>query len=360
MKVRIASACLFINIFVGAASGQSNQLPFDDSLILELMERTHVPGISIAVVDQDQIFTKSFGVRNADTRTLVNTNTIFEAASLTKPVTGMVAIEMVSEGLMDLDRPLYQYVDYDDLSHDERHREITARMVLNHTSGLPNGRRGGSLEIYADPGTKFGYSGEAFRYLQAAMESITKKTLDVLAEDYVFAPLGMNNSSYIWREPVRENAATGHAADGTVSRDIYTLNTAFAEGGLETSIEDYTIFVKHVLGRFNQDDVVIQEMFSRSQEAADHDVEGSLYWGLSWGLDVSEDRYRAWHTGSNGQFKSFVVIDFNSNKAVICFLNGVNGLDVLPEIVDSTIGNSPLAMFYQQTIVDSMNYPKEL
>lgn len=346
--------CFFQCYFGSALIAQTSQFPIDEEFILKLMDQENIPGISIAIIRQDQIFAKSFGVKNANLPGLVDNETIFEAASLTKPVTGFVALEMLNAELLDLDRPLYQYVDYPDISHDERHELITARMVLNHTTGFPNGRRDNGLKIYVEPASSFGYSGEAFRYLQSAMESISGDSLDVLAEQYVFNQLGMNSSSYLWREDAKDNAATGHAIDGSVSRELYNLNKAYAEGGLETNIVDYSLFINHILERYKHNDAVIHEMFTPSHIAADYDGDGEIYWGLGWGLDVSEERNRAWHTGSNGPFKSFVVIDLNSSLAVVCFLNSANGLEVMPEIVESLMGNSSLAEFYQQTIVDSM------
>lgn len=347
-------ACLLQYCLINAVVAQSNELPINDELVLDLMAQENIPGISIAVIEQGQIYAKSFGVKNAELPHLVNNTTIFEAASLTKPVTAYVALAMIEDGLLKLDKPLYQYVDYPDIAHDERHRLITARMILNHTTGFPNGRRGGSLQIYIDPASDFGYSGEAFRYLQSAMESISGETLDVLAERYIFTELGMSGSSYLWRESARDNAATGHGAEGDVGRELYVLNRAFAEGGLETNILDYSHFVRHVLEKYTQNDVTVREMFAPSMVAANHSADGNIYWGLGWGLDISETRKRAWHTGSNGQFKSFVVIDLTENTAVICFLNSTNGLKILPEIVESTLGGSPLSKFYQQTITDSM------
>jgi CubicO group peptidase (beta-lactamase class C family) len=68
----------------------------------------------------------------------VNDQTLFEAASVSKPIFAYFVMRMVEKGLLNLDTPLYKYLPYPDIEHDDRYKLITARMVLNHTTGFPN------------------------------------------------------------------------------------------------------------------------------------------------------------------------------------------------------------------------------
>src|SRR6185295_2724162 len=97
----------------------------------------------------------------------VDPRTIFEAASISKPIVALGALDLVRRGALSLDTPLDAYLPEPYLPVDRRASTITARMVLGHTTGFPNWRpRGEPLALLRDPGTRFGYSGEGYVYLQ--------------------------------------------------------------------------------------------------------------------------------------------------------------------------------------------------
>jgi tetratricopeptide (TPR) repeat protein len=129
------------------------------------MEAANVPGLSMAVFRGGKIFwNKAFGVKSRQTNEPVEGNTMFEAASLTKTVTAYAAMRLVERGELDLDKPLHEYFPnqvYPKLSGDERYKKLTARLVLTHTTGLPNWGN----KLMRDPGLQYGYSGEGFLYL---------------------------------------------------------------------------------------------------------------------------------------------------------------------------------------------------
>ena len=124
-----------------------------------------------------------------------------------KAVFTYLSLLLVKEGTLDLDRPLWQYLDkplpeynnYSDLKGDDRWKLITARMCLSHTTGFPNWRfldahtgnynRNGKLAIYFTPGTRYAYSGEGFALLQRVIEKITGKGLEELAREKYLNPL---------------------------------------------------------------------------------------------------------------------------------------------------------------------------
>lgn len=100
-------------------------------------------------------------------------NTIFNVASLTKPVTAIVALKLVSQGKWNLDEPLYHYWTDADVAKDANHKILTSRHVLSHQSGFPNWRLD-KLQFEFTPGTKYQYSGEGFEYLRKALEKSLK------------------------------------------------------------------------------------------------------------------------------------------------------------------------------------------
>ncbi|MCH8963181.1 MAG: beta-lactamase family protein, partial [Bacteroidetes bacterium] len=162
-----------------------------------LLEQGNVPGLSIAVIRNGELFwSGAFGVKSLETKEPVDTQTIFEAASLSKPVFAYAVLRLAERGEIDLDTPLADHLPYERLEHEARYRQITARIVMSHSTGLPNWG-GDRLHLNFDPGTAFNYSGEGFVYLQKTIEHLTGLTLDEVARREVFEPLGMTRSSYL-------------------------------------------------------------------------------------------------------------------------------------------------------------------
>jgi len=142
-----------------------------------LLRASSVPGLSLAVVRNGRVaLTPAYGVKNETTREPVSPDTIFEAASLSKPVFAYGVLLLAREGRLDLDAPLTRYTETPPVPGDPRLEGITARLVLSHSTGFPNWRPGrwtdapGPLTIDFDPGTRFGYSGEGYEYLRLAVE----------------------------------------------------------------------------------------------------------------------------------------------------------------------------------------------
>lgn len=326
------------------------------------MSRENIPGLSLAVIQNGSISIQSYGVRNAESGELVNPETIFEAASLTKPVFALLVLELAEQGFIDLDRPLHEYIDPatrfgPDFFENDLYSQITARMVLSQSSGLPNGTARPGM-IYFQPGERFAYSGTGFRYLAAAVEQSTEKPLTELLDETIFNPLAMSSSSFIWREEFQDNASWGHNADGKVAREILHLDTAFPEGGLVTNAVDYARFARHLLTQYRNGDRLVRSMLTPVVTAKDFAQAGVFSWGLGWGLEQAVLGKRAWHTGSNGVFKSFALLDLENDSAVIFFANGENGLELIAGLLQVTIGGSELSGFYQRTISESMLYPQ--
>ena len=174
-------------------------MALSESIVLTLIKQFAIAGLSLAVVRNGELTEHyTLGVREGNLP--VVDNTIFEAASLSKPVFAYAVMKLVERGVLDLDTPLSQYFDYQDIAHDKRALSITARMVLSHQTGLVNQREEKPLHFVVSPGEKFHYSGEGFFFLQKVVEKLEKTTLEEFARREVFIPLGMKNSSFIWQE----------------------------------------------------------------------------------------------------------------------------------------------------------------
>src|SRR5262249_40412986 len=150
--------------------------------------------------------------RNASSHAAVDHETIFAAASLSKPLFAYAVLQLVDAGVLALDAPLSLRVpDY--VPDDPRAASITARHVLSHSSGLPNWRSVDTpLRSASQPGERLSYSGEGFVWLHPVVEAVTGEPLDKTLHRLVFEPLGMHRSSYTWQPEFDANHADPHDA----------------------------------------------------------------------------------------------------------------------------------------------------
>lgn len=193
-----------------------------DEFIKGQMEALKIPGLSIAIVNGTEVvYYRTLGVANADTKQKVSPSTLFDAGSMTKTPFAFLVMKLVDQGVLNLDAPLHTYLPNPDIP-DERYKTITARMVLAHTSGLPNWRflnPDGKLDIKFTPGTRFLYSGEGYEYLAAVVAHLLKKEkndLEGVFNQRIARPLGMKNAHFVWDTHVAANQASGHV-DGKVA-----------------------------------------------------------------------------------------------------------------------------------------------
>lgn len=220
-----------------------------ESVSLRLLEDGIVPGLSVAVVQKGElVWHRGFGVKNAQTKEPVAANTVFEAASLSKPVFAYAVLKLVDAGKFDLDTPLTKYLPGNyDVGEDARLQQITARHVLSHTPGFPNWRRQGNpLTIHFTPGERFSYSGEGFVYLSKVIEHVTGEKFNEFMKRMVFDPLGMADSSYVWRDAYNTQATFNHSSLGKQTGQNRSTQPN-AAASLRTTAQDYGRFVVAIL-----------------------------------------------------------------------------------------------------------------
>jgi len=320
--------------------------------IPHLMTEADIPGLSIAVIrDSKMIWTRAFGVTNSQIKSPVNDNTVFEAASLTKPVFAYAVLKLVDDGKLDLDTPLVKYLPgrYD-VGDDPRLDQITARHVLSHTTGFPNWRPRGdkTLKMYFTPGDRFSYSGEGFVYLSKVVEQITGESQEAFIKRTVFDPLNMKSSNLVWRSDYESLKTFTHDWVGGVS-GRGKPDKSNAAASLQTTANDYAKFLiamlkgtglKPATARLMltpQSSVTLAGAFSLN--APDAKRSPTVSWGLGWGLEKTKDGMAFWHWGDNGDTKAFVLADPKQKAGLVMFANSANGLSIINELVGSVMGN---------------------
>ena len=191
-----------------------------DAFVSEWQDYWEIPAVSIALIRDNAVFYENAsGIKNAITKQAVNKNTIFEAASISKSMFSVMVLRLAERNIIDLDKPLFEYLPFPNIANDERSKLLTARHVLNHQSGLPNWawdgpgtwKEGGELKLNFEPGTsQFGYSGEAFNYLGRVVEKITDQKLEDLFKEEIAIPFGLKNTYCKYNDAQENIMATGH------------------------------------------------------------------------------------------------------------------------------------------------------
>lgn len=228
-----------------------------DARIHAAMAATGAKGIAIAVIDGGKVaYVQAYGVRNSHGDPL-QTDTIMYGASLTKTVLAYATLELVDRGLLDLDRPIAdflakplpdypsepKYADWSPLATDPRWRKITPRIVLTHSTGFANFgflEPDGKLKIHFEPGTRYSYSGDGILLLQFAIERGLNRDVGELTKA-IFDRLDMPRTSLIWRPDFAGNLADGWDDKGQTEGHSKRSKVR-AAGSMDTTIADLAKF----------------------------------------------------------------------------------------------------------------------
>lgn len=308
-----------------------------DKRIPELMEKTNVMGMSVVIIRNGKIsIKKSFGYADVGSGRKIDDQTIFRAASLGKPVFAYIVISLARQGKIDLDVPLYSYFQEEVVQGDTRSRIITARMVLTHTTGLPNfGEKNSTVEFLFAPGTDFQYSGHAYLYLQRVIEKRTGKSLNKLANELVFDPLNMTASSFIWQDKYRGTIAESYDENGKAFHSKEEPVTEYSAWSLFTTVEDYARFISYTIETSNVQGSIAKEMLVPYVNVAQ-----KVQWGHGWGLQETVPHRSFWHWGSMAGFRHYVVAYPEEKTAVIVMTNSSTAFQVVEEVMVTAIGGT--------------------
>ncbi len=334
------------------------------------MSAAKVTGLEIAVINNYKIvYEKAFGYGNIQNKELLKTSTVFYGASLSKAVFTYVCLDLVQQGVLDLDRPLYQYLDrplpeypgYADLAGDDRWKLITAAMCLSHSTGFPNWRfldartgrydRTGKLAIYFMPGSNYAYSGEGYALLQMVIEKITGKGLEELAVKSVFQPVGMDQTSYVWQQRFENNYALGYDENGQPLEKNKRAVPGGA-GSMETTLADYAKFIQYVMQKKGLDKKLFERMLTplilvNSKRmfptiGGDTTTENQaieLSSGLGWGLLNCPYGKGFFKGGHDDGWEHYNINFIDKGISVLLMTNSSNAESIFKELLEKSIGD---------------------
>ncbi|HEV3224347.1 MAG TPA: serine hydrolase domain-containing protein [Puia sp.] len=378
MKLKILPGLLLLVNFtfgqqlqITKIDGRAISISAIDSTILRLMNAAKVTGLGLAIINNDSIvYEKTYGYKNTDTKELLDTSTIFYGASLSKAVFTFLCLQLVQQGILNLDKPLYEYMDkplpeypkYSDLTVDERWKLITARMCLSYTTGFPNWRfldvrtgkydQNGKLAIYFTPGSKYAYSGEGFALLQMVVEKITGNDLEELAVKNVFQPIGMDRTSYIWQQKFENNYALGYDENGN-SLEKKKRKTPGAAGSMETTLSDYAKFIQYIMQKKGLNEKMLNLMLTPqirinskrmfptiSNDTTTENQAIDLSSGLGWGLFMCPYGKAFFKGGHDDGWEHYNINFIDRGISILLMTNSSNGESIFKELLEKISGDT--------------------
>lgn len=342
-----------------------------DQIVTNLMEKAKVTGLGLSVLNNNRtVYTKTYGYSDKGRNKLMDNETVLYGASFSKAVFAFLNLKLVEEGVLDLDKPLYQYLDkpltdyedYANLKDDDRWKLITARMCLSMTPGFPNLRfinpqtnafnPEGKVAIYFKPGTKYAYSGEGLKLLQLVTEKITNRGLEDLAQEKVFKPIGMTRSSYVWQERFETDFAFPHnSKEENIGKK--KRKKAGGLGSLETTIADYSKFIEYVMQEKGLNKKMREMMISPqikinskyqfptiSDETTDENDDIQLSYGLGWGLLKTKYGRAFFKEGHDDGWQNYNINFKDKGISIIIMTNSDNGESIFKELLEKIIGDT--------------------
>jgi CubicO group peptidase (beta-lactamase class C family) len=335
-----------------------------------LMKAANVSGVAISVFNNNKpVYSKTFGLADVQKNIPFQSTSVMYAASFAKMVFAYIAMQYVQEKVIDLDKPLVEYLNkplpdykingwnrgYHDLKNDKRYEKITARMCLNHTTGFPNWRwfeTDRKLKFIFDPGTRYSYSGEGLYLLQFVIEQVTGKDYEIISQEKVFRPFNMPNTSQVWQARFDSSICYGHNAKGE-PYELMKWKEASAGGSMSTTLDDYTKFYTAFIKRKGLSKKSFKAMTSpqvriRSRKQFGHlsridstDNDNiQLGYGLGVGVFKTPFGSAFFKEGHDDGWGHYSICFPNKKIAIVIMTNNDNGESIFSALLAYAIGDT--------------------
>ena len=349
----------------------------------ERMKHYNIPGVSIAFINNGKLkWAKGFGYLTYDSIKAVNENTLFQAASISKPVAAMAALRLVEEGRLGLDDNVNDHligwqVEENNYTADEK---VTLRRILSHSAGLTvhgfggytvtdtvpsviqvlNGEKpANSGRIFPDtiPGSIYRYSGGGYTVMQKMLSDITGLEFPALMREKVLDDIGMTNSTYQQPLPadLEENAAAAHNPDGNMVEGRWHTYPEMAAAGLWTTPTDLLKYALEVQSSLKDESnkIISSEM---TKEMLTPQINSH---GLGPAVGGENESLRFSHGGANKGFRCQLIAFANNGQGVAIMTNSDNGGQLLSEILRSfsQVYNWPI---YKPSVKKIIEMPTEV
>jgi CubicO group peptidase (beta-lactamase class C family) len=327
-----------------------------DARVPGWLAQHRVPSMAIAYVENGAVaWTRVYGEQSAGVP--ASSQTLYNVASLTKPVFAEVMLQLAAAGRLSLDEPLASHWVDPDVADDPRHRTLTPRLALSHRLGFPNWRpAAGRLRFQLPPDSAYLYSGEGFEYLRRFAERKLGASVDELARQYVFAPRGMKSTAFVEQPWFAGRVAAGRGPDGEYGAPDFA-RAGNAADLLYATIGDYATFLVGEMSRTGLTPRVASERDSLhavdpAELAACRAKIGArcptrIGYGLGWSIMEYPGFTVRWHTGADRGHKAMVFYFPELRRGAVMLTNGANGFPPMIEVGILLSHDTPFASFLE-------------
>ncbi len=309
-----------------------------DTFLKMRMDSLNIPGLSIAVINEGKVvYHQTFGYANLEKKLPVTTKTIFEGASMSKSIFAFFVMKFVEEGKLDLDKPLYEYLPYQDIAYDERYKKITARIVLSHRSGFPNWRENEpdrKLKIKFEPGTDYEYSGEGYQYLAMVLKHIENTDwngLEAIFQEKIATPLSMEHTVFIPTSYTKKHKAEpyNNQREWIDLQKDYWYKKEMGQFIAPSSIHSEPLdFSKWMIGMMNEEilsENSYSELLKHHSKISTSSTGINVYYALGF-LTADKDYSNTYfHAGNNAGFTCSYLMETEKDWGYVLFTNSEYG-----------------------------------
>ena len=334
-----------------------------DATVTQLLAAAHVTGAGIAVFNAGKIaYVKAYGMRDTEKGLPLTADSVMTSASLSKAAFATMVMRLVENGLLNLDRPIFEYLPkplpdypaYADLKGDDRYKKLTLRMLLSHTNGFPNWRAfedDRKLKIHFEPGTRYAYSGEGIVLAQLVVETVTGKSLTAVMEEGLLRRVHMVRTSMVWEPRFESDFANGYDEYGR-SLGPERRTKANAAGSMQATLHDYAAFLSALMrheilkpttsGKMLGTQVSIHSAHQFPSLAAETTTANDgirLGYGLGWGV-YSSPYGEAFFKEGHDEGWRHLALCFKNGSGILILTNSSNGEGIFKPLIESVLGKT--------------------
>lgn len=332
---------------------------FESKTLVERMDFYHTPAVSIAVVNNGKIeWARGFGKSDLESNKPTDTETLFQAGSVSKPIFALTVMKLYEDNLIDIDKNINEYLTSWKVPKIKNWQpKITLRNLLSHTAGLTvhgfpgylesdsiptipqilNGKspsNTSAVKVNILPNTNFRYSGGGTVVAQLVMTDVFKESFPNLIDESLFKPLHLKNSTYIQPLPsnMKHKAATAYPYRNQPVKGRFHIYPEMAAAGLwSTPSELATIMIEIQQGLDGNSDFIkkktLVEMMERQKMAN--------MIGIGFFINGKDDTARFYHNGWDEGFITYFMGYKNTGKGIVIMINSNEGEKIVEEITNS-------------------------
>ena len=299
--------------------------------VLAAMERLKIPGVAVGLLRDGEEQTAGFGITNVEAPVPVDPHTLFQIGSITKTITGTVAMRLVEQGKLDLDVPVRTYLPELTMTDEHAAANVTLRYLFSHTAGWLGDYfddtgsgddalaaivgRMATLPQWTPLGKVFSYSNASFYLAGRVIEVVTGKPYEEVVQEMLLDPLGMDEAFFFANDCISRRVAVGHTTGGAtpaVARPWALARAANPVGGLSASVRSMLRYARFQIGDGTAPDgtqLLKRASLDEMQTPVASAGSGAGAVGVTWMIKPVGGVGTARHSGgTNGQISIFILV----------------------------------------------------